>query len=319
MALTLRPFVAADYPALTALINATLLEDEPVTADELCYEDSARDPLLKFARWVAVWDGQVVGLTDHTQYPDLYNPDKLWVMVRVHSDYRRRGIGAALYETLLAGVRQHDPLAFQTQIREDQTEAVAFAQKRGFVEFTRRWKSYLEVAPFDTAPFAGLEARLAREGIIVKTLNELADDPERDTKLYELEWALDQDVPSAEPVVRMSFENFHKQYLSNPRFMPEGMFIALDGTAYVGLSSFFRAGERGLHVDMTGVLRAYRGREIATLLKVRGIQFAQANGYERITATNDPPNLPMLAINAKLGYVRLPAQLHLEKTFANDA
>lgn len=315
----IRRLADRDYPAVAAVMAGTLLNGETVTAEQIRYGDANRSPAMKTARWVAEYDGRLVGTASQLQYEDMYHPRKFWVMVRVHPDHQQQGVGAALYDALLTHVQQFDPLALQVQIREDQAAALAFAAKRGFAEYSRRWESYLDVAGFDPAPYATLEARLADEGITVKSVTELAADPDRDHKLHELLTLLDQDVPIDEPATPMSFESFLRQALHNPRFVADGTFIALDSSRYVAMSSFYRNGDCELDIDMTGTLRDYRRRGIGTLLKVRGIQFAQANGYERIVVTNDLTNTGMLAINAQLGYVRRPAQLRLAKTFAPNS
>ena len=64
--------------------------------------------------------------------------------------------------------------------------AARFLIDRGFVEAWRRLDSRLDVADFDWTPYAGLEEQIKSLGILVKTYAELAGDPDRLTKLYEL-------------------------------------------------------------------------------------------------------------------------------------
>jgi mycothiol synthase len=63
----------------------------------------------------------------------------------------------------------------------------------------------------------------------------------------------------------------------------------------------------------TGVLRAYRGRGVATALKVAAVQWARARGMAYIYTGNDLTNAPMLAINSQLGFEPLPASAQLVK------
>ena len=55
---------------------------------------------------------------------------------------------------------------------------------------------------------------------------------------------------------------------------------------------------------MTGVLRPYRGKGVATLLKLRGIRYAQEHSNQKLWVVNDAVNTAMLGLNAKLGLVR---------------
>jgi RimJ/RimL family protein N-acetyltransferase len=64
---------------------------------------------------------------------------------------------------------------------------------------------------------------------------------------------------------------------------------------------------------MTGVGRAYRGRGIALALKVEMLERAKTVDLTAMLTTNDEPNKAMRGINAKLGYVLLPAHIELEK------
>ena len=41
-------------------------------------------------------------------------------------------------------------------------------------------------------------------------------------------------------------------------------------------------------------------------MEIRCIAYAQANGYTQILAENDAKNIPMLAMNERLGFVRKP-------------
>ncbi len=67
---------------------------------------------------------------------------------------------------------------------------------------------------------------------------------------------------------------------------------------------------------ITGVERAYRGRHIALALKLLGIRYAKARGALTIRTNNDSQNVPMLAVNRKLGYRPEPGIYRLIRQFA---
>ncbi|MBA3381120.1 MAG: GNAT family N-acetyltransferase [Actinobacteria bacterium] len=54
--------------------------------------------------------------------------------------------------------------------------------------------------------------------------------------------------------------------------------------------------------DMTGTLRNYRGRGLATLAKRATLVNAASRGVELVSTDNHEINGPMLRVNEKLGY-----------------
>lgn len=312
MPLTIRPYTAEDYAQIAQVINA--VRPYWVTSEaELRYTDETRDPKCNYGLWLAEREGEVLGLTLHTQYADLYDPLVYWVTTYVLPRYQRQGIGTALFEHLLRAIQPLQPTTLKAMLREDQRGGLAFARKLGFAEVSRRWESRLEVAACDLTPYADLEAGLGT--VVIKTYAELADNPEREQKLHALQSALEVDVPIGEPITPMEFEQFKLSVLQNPDMLPDGWFIAVDGERYVGMSSLFSVGEGRLDIELTGVVREYRRRGIALALKVRGVQFAQAHGYHTIVVMNDPVNTGMLAINQRLGFTRSATFIKLAREY----
>lgn len=239
-----------------------------------------------------------------------HQPGTVHLAFSVHPAHAGQGVEALMYDTLLAFVRQHRPATdtLATEMREDHAEQVAFLQARGFVPAMRAEKSALDVASFDPAPFEHLEAQLAAAGIVIITLAELqaraADWPEQ---LYELRWQLTQDVPSVEPPVKPTFEQFRQQVLDDPALDPEAWFLAVDqradGAPLVGMSNLWVNDPTYARLDagLTGTLRAYRRRGIATALKLHTIQYAQQHGARTIETGNEEHN-PMYQLNLQLGF-----------------
>ena len=57
---------------------------------------------------------------------------------------------------------------------------------------------------------------------------------------------------------------------------------------------------------MTAVRRTWRGRGLATTLKLATIAWAIDHGLTALETGNDEANAPMRAVNARLGYQPLP-------------
>ena len=60
------------------------------------------------------------------------------------------------------------------------------------------------------ADWSDYARRVAEQGIEISRVVELKIDPDRDRKLYELGWEIGWNIPSSEPPVRESFEEFQK-------------------------------------------------------------------------------------------------------------
>jgi mycothiol synthase len=123
------------------------------------------------------------------------------------------------------------------------------------------------------------------------------------------------DVPRADPPSPISFEFFDKNVMNDAELVWDASFVALENQAIVGFTGAYRGAKDGwLDQWLTATLRTVRGRGIALALKVRQIQAAKNLGFTTIRTDNDTRNAAMLAVNAKLGFVRQPAVLTLSKT-----
>jgi RimJ/RimL family protein N-acetyltransferase len=156
-------------------------------------------------------------------------------------------------------------------------------------------------------------------GIEIKTFRQLADDADRERKIYDLEWKLLEDVPGSEDLTQVPFEKWREDIIESPMFLPDGYFVALDGDRYVGMSNLWanRATD-ALNTGLTGVRRSHRRMGIATAMKVRAIAYARANGHPTIKTGNESNNRPMLSINERLGFVPQPAWVTLRKVLREE-
>lgn len=325
MTFTIRPFSAADYDAVVAAANSAYADATgqpllPISIADTREADAERPDHIKFGRWVAEVNGRVVGAAEYDQDAVRYHPHKYWVDVYVAREFQRQGIGTALYTQMLASLKQHDPLVARCAIRDDQIHSLAFLQQHGWHEAARMWESYLDLTTFDPTLFAGVEQRMRALGIEIKTLPELADDPNRDRKLYDLVWEIRQDMPSLDPATRPSFEQFVAERLGDKRLIPEAYFVAVHQDVYVGLNNGYHddSDDRLIHIGQTGVARSWRGRGVAWALKLHGLSYAKAQGYTTVRTTNESTNGSVLAINERLGFTKQPAWIDLIKPFREE-
>jgi mycothiol synthase len=306
MNITIHPAtLPQEYPAIAAVLKS----DNPsaATADELAYDHAARDPRYHHATFVAevIERGEqlIVGVALVGYDPLARREGTFEIDLRVHQDWQGHAVGEALYQVVMEHLATLAAREVTSMVWQAHPRAARFLTDRDFAEVWQRADSSLDVAGFDWTPYAGLEQQVRALGIEVTTYAELADDPARLVKLYDLDWALWQDVPYGQAVSRRSLDQFAASEVNHPRFLPDACFIAVKSGEFVGYSNLITA-QDGFDTDMTGVARPYRGKGVATLLKLRGIRYAQEHGNRRLWVVHDSVNAAMLGLNEKLGFVR---------------
>lgn len=74
-----------------------------------------------------------------------------------------------------------------------------------------------------------------------------------------------------------------------------------------------KAGNELLECGLTGVVRAWRNRGVATALKARTVQIARELGCRELNAGGGGVDTPMLRVNRKLGFEIEPAWITFAK------
>jgi RimJ/RimL family protein N-acetyltransferase len=172
-----------------------------------------------------------------------------------------------------------------------------FALNRGFREIGRDIEAVLAVGrppPVDPPP--GVD------------ITNLGDRPELAEACHAVDAEAVPDIPSETPFEPQTFERWRASNLEGPAALPHACTVALVGDEVVGYAALLaRPAEPGTgEHQLTAVKRAWRGRGIATALKRAQIAWAAENGFERLATYNDETNLPMRAVNARLGYEPQP-------------
>lgn len=281
-------------------VYAAVDEERTVGADEYVGWERQADA----AEWlVAVEDGEDVA-AGHLVVGWHNAPGAAWVLVQVPERHRGHGFGSALLAELARRAEVRGVTSFEARVAETDVASLAWALRRGFEEVGRDSSMVLDLAEVE-AP-----AIDPPEGIEVVTW---AACPELTRGLYQVYVEADPDIPGSEDAETPSFERWLDADMTGTGDRPEATFVALADGEVVGYAKFSLSPSKpqvAFH-DLTGVLRAWRGRGIAGALKRAQIAWAKENGYTRLVTSNEERNAPVRALNARHGYRVEPGTVYL--------
>lgn len=237
-------------------------------------------------RFVVVADGDVLG----TMRVRSSSAGRLSVAVAVHAEHRGRGVGRLLFDRVRRLAEQVDPSAALTAIVNGDERSRAVAEHWGFE--LEREHSISSVDPREVPP-----AGPAPTGLDVVPLQTVGV-----RQVWECHEAAVPGDPSG--LTRsMSLDEYDTTQWRGPDHRADlGRAIVRDG-AVVAFSSVDIDGDRAWS-SMTGTRPEHRGRGLATLAKQHTLNDLAAAGVTAAWTGNDAANVPMLAVNRRLGYRR---------------
>ncbi len=294
-----------DVEAIVDLTNLVHPPEERMTLEEFRHQETLRSPDDAWNRLMAFEGRQLVAVAD-VQNSQARPREKFTLYLGVHPDFRRHGLGTELERRQRAFARQYGGRELTAGVREDDPGAQAFLSRLGYTEAYRRFQMELDVQLFEWSRYQRWRERLG--GLRLFTFAEAGTSEDNFRKLYELSIMLAADVPHPDGAPRYSYEEFRK-WAAAPGSRADAVFIVADGDQWVGMSGLLVPEGRPAYTYFTGVRREYRGRGLATVLKLAAIEFAKNHRVAAMRTTNDTVNSPMVAVNEKLGYRRLPARL----------
>jgi GNAT superfamily N-acetyltransferase len=317
------PFTPEHYPAIVDIhaSQGIIWPEYPRTPETWAESDRYINPGSISQRWVAcldgsiATDGRVVGFGEYRQNKHSHHPHWIFINIEVHPAHQRQGVGSALYEQLLSDVISLNPHALRANAFANLPQGFHFLEKRDFYEAFRETPVHLDINAFDPAPYRELESKLQEKGIRIKTLQELASDPLRDRKVYDLYWEIFDSLPREDTnFTRPPFEAWCMQELHDPTLLQDAYYIAMLGNEYIGLRELYKEpGNNALLGGLLGVRPSYRHQHIGLAMQLRGIQYGRENGIPLLKTCTGIKNTAMQALFNKLGYVRDPEWQQCQK------
>lgn len=313
MTFMIREATTADYSAIAQVITAAQ-KGRTITAEELqaSANKTRQHPKgLHLAQWVAETGKEMVGFAGVVQWVGSHHPDRYNTTLAVPPQHARQGIGTALADTVKAHLQQRGAREVLAGAKENEPHAVTFLERRGFTELEREFTNILKLQYKLPAP-APLPAGY-RCISLADLMAEIGEQPalEAFRQCFNESRA---DEPRQIPARPYSSQDM-QTYLQHPSYFPAGIQLAVtDHNEVAALTELWLdlADPHALGTGLTGTARAHRRKGLALALKIISLHIAQARGAQKIETHNASTNVPMLAINQKLGFRPEPAFIHMK-------
>jgi mycothiol synthase len=266
-------------------------------------------------------DDTLVAYGELAQLPFNYHPQKYWLNVLVDRPHRRRGIGAAMYDSLEREATRKAATTLWTASDIDDAGAARFVGSRGFAEVRRQRQCQLVLSESRLDLLVDRTSELRSLGVEFTTV--AAEGVDRESvrrECYRLHEASAEGMPGVGTRVPLTFEQFIRLEFGGPALFPEAHFLARVGDQYVAMTMLEREESRPdvLRVGFTGTDPRYRGQGLATELKRRSIEFARDAGFRTIETWNDYNNPRIWTINERVGFRTLRTWSTGEKALRAD-
>ncbi|MGH2502076.1 MAG: GNAT family N-acetyltransferase [Ktedonobacterales bacterium] len=194
----------------------------------------------------------------------------------------------------------------EVQLRDNDPAAIRFAEAQNFTRQRHRFESTLDLASVDERPFVGALAQAEAAGYRFFSLADVGDSEEARRRDYEINRRAALDIPGGAQTYA-PFEEWQSFVCGASWYRPDGQIIAARGDEWMGLAALgYFDTTNSMYNMVTGVDRAHRGHGVAQALKLLAIRCARRYGAVYIRTHNDSENVPILAINRKLGYQPQP-------------
>ncbi len=296
-AVVVRPFRRRDITGVIE-IRRLIWPDDVTTAESMAWSLDRADPAERARRWVATDRRRVVGFAV-TGFAMWTSGRVAYAHFGVRPEWRHRGIGGRLFETLDAYLSTLRPSRTLSGTERDDEASSRFLRARGF-RHTRDDQAWsVDPRTVSVAELAERRGAAESRGLRLVPMRSLLDRPE---DIYRLNLALERDLPSDVPIAQ-PYPVWRTHELETPLFAPDASFCVLAGDEPVAMTWIVldAAGRRARH-GMTGTLPAYRHQGLARLVKLASIHWLAAHGVTALFTDNDTENRDMLALNEHLGF-----------------
>lgn len=260
--------------------------------------------------YLAYVDGAPVGYVD-MELPNLDDLGNVQVQLSVLPAYRRRGVGRALIDMVVARARAAGRTSVIGQVMSRHPDGSLFAAAMDAKPGLEEVRSRLEVRTLDQARLAGLYADAWRHAAGYRLTHWTGVPPAEviDDVAY-LDSRLSIDAPLGDPIWEPARPDAEKIREGERRAARRGRISyhagALHGSRLVAWTKIAGDVVSEAHAwqNITLVDPEHRGRRLGTLVKIANLGHVRAlrPGLERIDTCNAASNEHMLRINRAMGF-----------------
>jgi RimJ/RimL family protein N-acetyltransferase len=222
-----------------------------------------------------------------------------------------------LYDNLISQAGRLNALTLHTNVRDTCEEGIRFATRRGFKLKKHSIEMMFYLKRFDDKRYESILENLRNEGFKFTNMADLGDTPAARRKLFTLNNNAAGTDPGADGIKPWaSFKEFNRDVCNASWYRPDGQIVAIDSNsgewAAMSAITVFNQADHAYNL-FTGTDVRYRGRKLAQAVKSLALKKALEYGVETVRTSHNSENAVMIAIDTKLGYVRTPGMLIMEK------
>jgi RimJ/RimL family protein N-acetyltransferase len=209
----------------------------------------------------------------------------------------------------------------RVRVRDDCEPGIRFADQHGFQLKYHSIEMMLNLKTWDEQEYDPILQSLREQGFCFTNMAEQGDTPEARRRLYALNNSAAATDPGSDGIPPWaSFEEFNRDVCSSAWYHPDSQIVAIDTLTgeWVSMSAItvFDGADHAYNL-FTGTDVRYRGRKLAQAVKTLALRKARQFGVDTVRTSHTSKNAAMIAIDQKLGYVRMPGTWVMEKGLTN--
>ncbi|MFC8285650.1 GNAT family N-acetyltransferase [Streptomyces cyaneofuscatus] len=304
MTVIVRDFQPPDAEAWTR-VRRTSVPYLVSTPEQVTHDLAHAHPDRHYRLLVAERDGEIIGTAQAGIAHEGTEPGQGFCTPHVLPGHTGHGAGSLLLSTAEEHLAQAGATVVHAWVL-DRPESLEFARGRGYRPGRSAHFQHLDLAGGALPPLQEVPA-----GVELRPGSDFADDPR---PLFDADAQVTLDEPTDIPTEPADYEDWLATVWRHPTFDAALTTVALVDGRVAAFSAAGTDGDRTYSSNMTGTLRAFRGRGLAKLAKNDSLHRARAAGYTDAFTANDTGNGPMLAINKWFGYTVCATEVRHART-----